>query len=334
MKKKLASIFILSLIATLGFSQTLSRVSGSVEVGELILNEGDKFIVYEPQNFQKTYESIYSNKKLTTKRSRFTEINDKTNDYSLAPFIVAKIFKSSDGKIILSDGGIFPNFIDIAEALENGEVITKDELSNRYRYKERALLDDSTAFIHFIKRFDGETNEFWKYWLCRYRNDVYNRTHEDEFEFYGVVNEAGEFLLDAAEKLDNTTIYSTKIKVKLDNYDFSSNSFKFLWKGGAFNIFRPSSRCSSTLYAIRLELSNLSRFETLPVPFEQAKSFISNRKNRYGLVDRDVYLWVNWKLTNDLKYKNGYATFRGIVQSIEVYADENYINGYLGTLEQ
>lgn len=332
MRKILTSIFALTLISTLTFSQTLSRVSGSVEVGELTINEGDKFIVYEPQNFQKTYESIYSNKKLTTKRSRFTEIDDKTYDYSLARYTVAKIFKSSDDRIILSDGGIFPNYVEIESALKNGEVITEDELSSRY--KERSLLDDSTSFIHFIKRFDGETNEFWKDWLYTYQNDVYDRTHEDEFEFYGVVNEAGELLLESAEKLDNTTIYSANIKVELDDYDFSSNSFKFLWKGGTFNIFRSSTWCKCTLDEINLELSNLSEFETLPVPFEQAKSFISNRKDRYGRVDRDVYLWVNLKLTNDLKYENGDAVMRGIVQSIEVYADENHINGYLGTLEK
>ena len=288
MRKKLASISILILTVTLSFAQTLSKVSGSVEVADLTINTGDKFIVYEPQNFQKTYQSIYSNKRLTTKRSRFTEIDDKAYDYSLAKYTVSKIFEASDSRIILSDGGIFPNYIEIETALKNGEVITEDELAKRY--KERELLNDSTAFIHFIKRFDGETNEFWKDWLYTYRNDVYNRTHEDEFEFYGVVNEAGEHLLEAAEKLDNTTVYSANIKVELDDYDFSSKSFKFLWKGGAFNIFRPSIWCKCELDEINLELSNLSEFETLPVPFEQAKSFISNRKDRYGRVDRDVYL--------------------------------------------
>lgn len=331
MKKNLASIFALTLISTVAFAQTLSRVSGPVQVGELTINEGDKFIVYEPQNFQKTYESIYSNRKLTTKRSRFTKLDDKTYDYSLAHYTVAKIFKTFDSKIILSDGGIFPNFVDINEALENGEVITEDELS--YRYKERAILDDSTAFIHFIKRFDGETNEFWKDWLYTYRNDVYDRTREDEFEFYGVVNKAGELLLESAENLDNTTVYSANIKVELDDYDFTSHSFKFLWKGATFKIFRRSIWCPCTLDRIDLELSNLSEFNTLPVPFDQAKSFISNRKNRYGSVDRDVYLWINLKLTNDLKYENGDAVLRGIVQSIEVYAEENHINGYLGTIE-
>ncbi len=332
MRKKLTSILVLTLTATISFSQTLSKVSGSVEVADLTINTGNKFIVYEPQNFQKTYESIYSNKKLTTKRSRFTEIDDKTYDYSLAKYTITKIFKDSDNRIILSDGGIFPNYIEIETALKNGEVITEDELSKRY--KERALLDDSTAFIHFIKRFNGETNEFWKDWLYTYRNDIYDRTHEDEFEFYGVVNEAGEFLLEAAEKQDNTTVYSANIKVELDDYDFSSNSFKFLWKGGSFNIFRSSTWCKCELDEISLELSNLSEFEILPVPFEQAKSFITNRKDRYGHVNRDVYLWVNLKLTNDLKYENGDATMRGIVQSIEIYADENHINGYLGTIKK
>ena len=332
MKKTITSILVLTLTATISFAQTLTKIYGSVEVDDRTINIGDKFIVYEPQNFQKTYESIYSNKRLSTKRSRFTQVDDKKYDYSLAKFSVVKIFKATDGRIILSDGGIFPNYIEIEAALKNGEVITEDELSKRYNQRE--LLDDSTAFIHFIKRFDGETNEFWKDWLYTYKNDVYDRTHEDEFEFYGVVNKAGEQLLEAAEKLDNTTIYSANIKVELDDYDFSSNSFKFLWKGGSFNIFRSPMWCKCTLDEINLELSNLSEFETLPVPFEQAKSFISNRKDRYGRVDRDVYLWVNLKLTNDLKYENGDAIMRGIVQSIEVYADENHTNGYLGTIKQ
>ena len=332
MKKTITSILLLTLTATISFAQTLTKIYGSVEVDDRTINIGDKYIVYEPQNFQKTYESIYSNKRLSTKRSRFTQVDDKKYDYSLAKYSVVKIFKATDGRIILSDGGIFPNYIEIEAALKNGEVITEDELSKRYNQRE--LLDDSTAFIHFIKRFDGETNEFWKDWLYTYKNDVYDRTHEDEFEFYGVVNKAGEQLLEAAEKLDNTTIYSANIKVELDGYDFSSNSFKFLWKGGSFNIFRSLMGCKCTLDKINLELSNLSEFETLPVPFEQAKSFISNRKDRYGRVDRDVYLWVNFKLTNDLKYENGDAIMRGIVQSIEVYADENHTNGYLGTIKQ
>ncbi len=327
---KITLTLLLNLLTIVSISQNLTNVSGPIEVIGITLNVGDKLIVYEPQNFQKTYESIYTNQKLTTKRSRITEIDDKAYDFSLVEYTIKKIKKSSDGRIVLSDGGLFPNFIDIKAALENGEVITKEELSNRH--KERDLLNDSTAFVHFIKRFNGETNEFWKDFVYTYQYELYKRTHEDEFEFYGVVNKAGEFLLEAAERLDNSTIYSASVEVELDDYDFSTNSFNFIWKGNHFKIFRSSSWCKCALDEINLELSNLEKFRSISVPFEQAKAFIANRKNKYGKVDRDVYLWVNLKLTDDLKFENKNALIRGIVQSIEVFADENLINGYLGTI--
>ena len=79
-----------------------------------------------------------------------------------------------------------------------------------------------------------QTNS-WKEILNKYQNSLYGQTREDEFEFYGTVNKTGEFLMEAAEKLDNSTTYGANIKVELDDYDFSSNSFKFIM--GRWNIW-------------------------------------------------------------------------------------------------
>ncbi len=71
---------------------------------------------------------------------------------------------------------------------------------------------------------------------------------------------------------------------------------------------------------INLELTNLTDFESLLVDFDIAKAFISNRKDRYGNVARDVYSWVSLLLTEELKFEREDLTLKVVVhKKTELY---------------
>lgn len=275
------------------------------------------------------YQNKYSN--------GYKEVKSNLNNLKLP---IIDIYRSSkvfyNDKVIIKVGekGLLkPKYhIDIESAVQNGEVVVK---SNKKTSLIATVMSENLAFANFHKLNGNTPRSDREEYLFRFQNDIYDKTHEDEFQYQSALKNAEKELIQTADKLDTSIIYLINTSVNLQKYDFDNEGFPINEKEASFYLLKNVSRIwnnsNRDFKPIHLSLDNFKNFTFLMLSPESSESFISRRKDNYGNVDRKVYVKIFYKLrtaseTDELK------KMFGEVIKIEVYEFENFQGNFLGEI--
>lgn len=148
--------------------------------------------------------------------------------------------------------------------------------------------------------------------LYEFDHDKYVKTHKDEFEFHGAVQDAYKSLIERLnvypQKLAGR-IYTINTGIEFGEYDFKNSRFPLpvLTKNSYFRVERGE------LFGIKLSGTSRSRLffdnvdeskNFLPLSKEQASALIKSRKDSYsGRVDRELLARISYTFV-DSKNEN------------------------------
>ncbi len=299
--------------------------------------EKDSITIGYPSGYNSSYKSIKEYYYEGQYSNGYREVKINLNSIKIP---IINIYRSSEvfynDKVIVKVGekGLLkPKYhIDIETAVQNGEVIVK---SNTKTSLISTFMSENLAFTNFHKLHGNTARADREEYLFRFQNDLYDKTHEDEFQFQSALKSAEKELTQLALTADTSTIYSIGTSVNLQKYDFDNEGFPINEKEISFKLLSPVSRIwnnsNRDLKPIYLALDNFKNFTFLTISPESSESFITRRKDKYGNVDRKVFIKIFYKLkatneTEELK------SLSGNVIKIEVYEFESFQGNFLGEI--
>lgn len=189
----------------------------------------------------------------------------------------------------------------------------------------------------------------------------YKQTFNDEFKFPDLLERTNKEINTAINNINFNKKFSIIISGQVKDYDFtnerfpvdfdikSSCLFKEIindYKTDCFidiNSFNKTDFMEQYTEYSKFDKKNMVYFKPpyFNIKKEQASKFISERKNTNGYVDRNVYLKLEYSITNTKIDKNYYQSFFGCptnviinVSRIEVWADKYCVTKKLGEIKK
>jgi|AntDeeMinimDraft_4_1070355.scaffolds.fasta_scaffold08230_1 hypothetical protein len=134
--------------------------------------------------------------------------------------------------------------------------------------------------------FDYEANV--DSYMYIYRNDVWDRYRNDEFELQDKRDETQEIMKSRIASFDVGESFVINTSFNFGEYDFSNEMFpvESIGESAYFNQRRYNSKSFPSTY--RVFFDNPGMIGDLKMNKEQAKSFLNSRKSSYGSVDRSI----------------------------------------------
>jgi Domain of unknown function (DUF4852) len=305
------------------FSEPYKTTSGMVLTPGDTLTIGvkssyhDKFDYLFDIKFKKTFSDAATGRKVIIKHFRRETIDEKK-------VIIAVIPPQPETG--------FNAYVDIDNALEKGEIFSSQ---SQFMKSRNVKLFVKEPLLYFIKMFEKEPASYAKEFVYRFDRKTYNTFKEDEFEMGKILNATSLNIEKTIDSLDFKTTYATAIKIELNEYDFGTKGFPFKL-AEAITVLEKGFGEDKT--AVYLVLSNSTSFQNLKMSEEQAKLFIQRRKDRYGNVDRSVYVKVNFIVDDKISsFRSNSGDMRdgltGRVTSLEFYGNKNCMSYDLGTVK-
>lgn len=334
MSKKLLLVFSTFLINFILIGQThksYKTFDGSVftEMDTITLGYHTGYNSYQSIR-EYYYDSKYSN--------GYKDVKISLNNLKLP---IISIYQSSDEfnqlKTIVYVGkkGFLKQkyYIDIESAVQNGEVIVK---SNDKTKLISSPISEELAFIYYHVLSNKTLNISKEEYLFRFKNDLYNKTREDEFEYHSALKTSSNEIQLKVSEVDTNKIYSINTTVNLQKYDFNSEGFPINEKDATILLLKDVSQIwynSKEDYSqLSISFLNFKNFAFLSYPPEEAKGFISRRKDKYGNIDRKVYIKIFFTINKATLSENKDRILEGKVVKIEVYEFETFQGNFLGEI--
>ena len=229
-------------------------------------------------------------------------------------------------------------FININQAIKNGEIILRQSHNKEYNRKVLQY-NDSIAFLFRVKQSQKPILDFALEYLYRFNNKVFEKYRQDEFELDNQKQIASEVLKTQINKVIDTTTYCINLKLSFDNYDFSSMSFPVGGYDDSYTIIKSADwgKYPST----DMVFVNQKEFSKIQVDKAVANGFIKRKKDKYGNIDRTVFAKVYFKNTvipSNAPARSAYSesTSRNylfaIIYRIEYYDFENRKYNFIGQI--
>ncbi len=174
------------------------------------------------------------------------------------------------------------------------------------------------AAIKFDPDFDYEANV--DSWMQVYRKDVWKRYREDEFAMEEKRTQTIEMMKRSVEQFDLSEEMTLQTRFQLGKYDVKKLAFPVKSLSNTNYWYTNSRSGSGSLpYRFSIYLSNPEMLQWVPMPKDQARTFVKMRVDRYGNVDRYVSATVRVKLKRP---KSRPGEFLVEVQSARFYHDK------------
>ncbi|WP_203299398.1 DUF4852 domain-containing protein [Marinobacter sediminum] len=134
--------------------------------------------------------------------------------------------------------------------------------------------------------FDYEANV--DSYMYIYRNDVWDRYRNDEFELQDKRDETQEIMKSRIDSFDIGEAFVINTSFDFGEYDFSNGIFpvESIGESAYFSESRYNSKSFPSTY--RVFFDNPEMIGDLKMNKELAKSFLNSRKSSYGSVDRSI----------------------------------------------
>lgn len=174
-----------------------------------------------------------------------------------------------------------------------------------------------TASIKLDPAFDFEAHV--DSYMKRYRNDIWKRYHEDEFELEDKRTESLSLWRSQVSSFDLGESFTLVTSFQIKDYDFEKQQFP-LDSISPTTYFRESITWNYTLPAtIRVFFDNSEIIGDLSMPKDEAKKFLQGRKDRYGNINRDITAVIEFTLQR-LKSKNEIIAH---IKSVKLYEGDS-----------
>ena len=171
---------------------------------------------------------------------------------------------------------------------------------------------------HFDYRANVDT------YMKTQRRDVWRAYRNDEFELEAKRAETIEIMKERVDALDLHQDFEINTSVELGSYDFDAQEYPL--KGPGRNSYYTCSMQRlfvmppSFLYC-RVFFTNPEILGPLKMAKEEAKAFLSSRKDRYGQVERDLPARIRFRVHST---HNDPGEFMATITSIDVFADRDH----------
>jgi len=245
-------------------------------------------------------------------RRLHTNTNIFYNDH-----IIANVVNNVSKATLLLLGSDESYQIDLLEAVRSGEIILSEN-PDKKNYRE---FTEELAFLNYLKLKSANLNDYKEEYLYRYMNDLYVKTHDDEFQYGDALKMAAQKMSSQLQSLNPDEVYSYKTVFMVGAYDDENKGFPIYLRDGyrtpvadvaykerlilSKHIWKGLQREWLNFENVNILFYNISEFGFLKVDKDFAESFIRRRKDDWGTVKRDVYAKINFKVKeltdNDVK---------------------------------
>lgn len=337
------------ILPNLVFSQTFTKsVEPYTAKNGKTYKVGDKIIVTTPADFSNTFLYYGSGNGLYHKKDAIFKSENNTHDnrWKIQTIKQFKIYNDI-GTVAVIDK-LFNVGVLIEKALETGEIATPklEELI----YQKPKVFTDSVAYLTYLNRESEISNDNVKEFLYLFDNKRYDYAREDEFAYRAEINKTKKNLNKVANQINPDETYFIRFNDRIGNYNFDSLSFPLVWKNNGaqilddtWQIFTPEdiNKNDVELTDLRIFFENIDKFKNLPLNMEKAQYLVKHRKDKYGDVNRRMYLGIHFKIKelvgkeyfeqNFIDKGEKYLICE--IQRIAFFEDKEFQYNYLNTIE-
>ena len=171
--------------------------------------------------------------------------------------------------------------------------------------------------------------------------DDWKQFHEDEFEWEDHKANDVKAIQDEINTFNNYKYkkYYLVTSAEFGKYDFEKEGYPVeIAEGVYFPLERPYNSLATyeekkSIPSMALWLNGFSKYNFFPMSKDKAKTFQTERKDRYGDIDRKIILVIHYSVEdfNSKQYKeieknfanSGYTPVVGNITSIEIYNEKN-----------
>lgn len=325
MKRILLVTIICFGIQTLNLAQNFTKsTSPYTAFNGRIFHVGDTIIIGSPGDFSNEYLYFTKGKDhaIRNKAEGVIKIGNQEKKYDMRYHAALikhfKIYPGYGTCAVVEN--IFNNMININKALEIGELMSQEHIAavtNKVPY-----LTDSIAYIEFLRRNDTTpTKDHAKEFLYLFQNKIYNQIREDEFEFNNKINLTQKILLNEIRQSYSDT-FKICIPIEISNYEFDKNGFSLIWDNAStvhiltniLQILTPEdiNKEHVKLTDLYLKFSNTEQFNFFSLFPDRANYLIKHRKEKNGDVDRKIWMYVHFTISDIENTKTGFYKYKFI----------------------
>lgn len=131
-------------------------------------------------------------------------------------------------------------------------------------------------------------------YIRAYRNDVWSKYHNDEFEYEEKRQETISILKEKVKNVDLSEPLKIQTRAKFGDYNFKEKAYEFhpIKPGTYFKYRKKFNAGFASFYTKNMELfiDNPQVIDGIAMDKKTAKEFLNSRKNSNGYIDRSVYL--------------------------------------------
>lgn len=188
---------------------------------------------------------------------------------------------------------------------------------------------DNLAFaeIKLSGSFDYDNHVDW--YMQKYRPSVWKSCKDDEFTLEDRRQETLAMFRERVKQFDETQTFYLRARISIGAYDFKEGSFPIKNMGPTNYWYENIYGSGDMPSKIRVYMTNYDGFQQLPMPKDQARSFVSSRKSRSGNVDRNIYAMFELKLVG----RRSRGELEAEVQTATFYSDNSHTR-FLGQLKK
>jgi hypothetical protein len=216
--------------------------------------------------------------------------------------------------------GIFTSFSLNAQDIEEEEV-SEEKLF--FYYAALNKLTPENCILKYASTFD---------------TDNFNLANGDEFEWKSYKEKTKKLISEGINKVNYTEKFVSVISGKFGEYSFQDHSFpiesiNFQTQKTITSIIREiTNNVNSYTFYINDEVINQNYFSwSLKMTEPEARSFISDRKDDRGYIDRSITLSITYSIVNRPYINDRLNEYRfvGYIYSVEIYGDNGKNLGVL-----
>jgi hypothetical protein len=168
------------------------------------------------------------------------------------------------------------------------------------------------------EHFDYSANTNW--YMEKYRPDVWRYARNDEFTLQEKRGETEKIFREKVAQFDLDQKFVLRSSLNLGDYDFETEMFPIKGVNSGYHWLDHSYKNGNFPRTYSAHPTNIEVLNQLPMSKAIAKSFVNGRKDRYGRVDRRVYV----KFTIKLGKMRDRSSFECEIQEGGFYADRSY----------
>lgn len=189
---------------------------------------------------------------------------------------------------------------------------------------------DNLAFasMKLNSNFDIDAHVDW--YMQKYRPETWKLCHDDEFTYREKFDETKTIFQKRLDAFKPEETFSMRGHLELGDYDFEKEEFPISFSPNAFWSKYEYSRFDSSSIASQYNAyaANYTFLQSLKMPRDAAKAFVTRRKGRNGSIDRTAYIDMHFRI----RRLKGKAEFDIEVLDITFYDDSTHRNPLAPTL--